>query len=162
VNQKKVLEIQQSIEGAKLELVTATRRYVKEGFVTNEKGEDWILFLFNDLVLIVKQKSKGIGKLLGGEEKQTFDLKANVPLEDGRVADLAESNLQNAFQVLLGKKAWTLCCENPQEKANWLKDNRQVKGDMLKNQVDKENKRKTMVLGPSGGARSSGSFEPPP
>jgi len=64
------------------------------------------------------------------EGKVVYGLVANVPMEEGRVADLADN--PNVFQIILGKKTWTLCFANANDKQNWLKDVKNIKNDLVK------------------------------
>jgi len=135
-NQKRILDIQNNIEGAKLELVTATRRLIRGGNVTSEKGDPLHLILFNDLLLITRQKLK--------EKGATYDLKGNIPLDEGRIIDISDSDIPNAFQMALPKKAFTICCSSREDKAQWLKDIKNIKNEILKKQFEeKSGRRKT-------------------
>jgi len=82
---QKIYEIQESIEGADAELVEPTRRFMSEGNVLlhfsendKKKAQDCHVFLFNDLAVFAKEKSKTIRKKVVYEFKGKIQLTADT------------------------------------------------------------------------------------
>jgi len=115
---QRIVDIQNSILDAQLDLVTITRRFVQEGnmqlSIDNGEVSDCHIFLFNDLFVITKEKKKG------------FELRGQVSLEDARIVNIADTEeMKNAFEVSVGKKViskYTLIAPTVEEKASWLKE----------------------------------------
>eukprot|EP01114_Cavostelium_apophysatum_P002752 TRINITY_DN1243_c0_g1_i1.p1 TRINITY_DN1243_c0_g1~~TRINITY_DN1243_c0_g1_i1.p1 ORF type:complete len:1135 (-),score=369.28 TRINITY_DN1243_c0_g1_i1:198-3602(-) len=130
---QRIVEIQNSIIDANLDLVTISRRFVREGnmmlSVDNGENTDNHIFLFNDLFVITKERKKG------------YELKGQVSLEDARIVNIADTDVtKNALEVSVGSSKYTLSCPTAHEKTVWLKELkalkkefqlRQVKGDKV-------------------------------
>eukprot|EP01116_Phalansterium_solitarium_P021768 TRINITY_DN6912_c0_g1_i3.p1 TRINITY_DN6912_c0_g1~~TRINITY_DN6912_c0_g1_i3.p1 ORF type:complete len:1514 (-),score=661.17 TRINITY_DN6912_c0_g1_i3:304-4845(-) len=128
----KVYEIQDSIEGTKLD-VNPARRFVKQGNANlrGDKGnfEPIHLILFNDVLLFTKQKLHGVGR----STSASYQVKIKINLEEARIVDVSDAGtMKNSVELSLPKKSYVLTTNLPQEKAAWLKELKALKKGLMK------------------------------
>jgi len=107
------------------DLVREDRILHHEGRVKNfKKGskdrEDRYLFVFSDLILIMKP----VGKKESDDEHLKFKMVAQGSLSTAKIiniSDLPEDNLYSAFEVVLDNLRLTLCANTEKEKNQWVK-----------------------------------------
>lgn len=125
---QRIVDIQASISNSNLDLVTISRRFIREGRMmvasnSNDFQESFI-FLFNDLFLITKAKKKG------------YDLRGQVPLEDAKIVDIADTEeILNAFETSVGKNRYVLSAPSRDEKNSWLKELKAIKKEFQKKKL---------------------------
>jgi len=133
---KKIVDLQNSIDGPKIDLVTVTRRFIRQGNLTlKEKGEDSSqhLLLFNDILLLTKQKlNNKTGKL-------SYEVKNQIALEDARVVNLSDTeDFKCAFEINVNQKSYKLSAVSEKDKEYWLKEIKLMKKDIQKKQYEQK------------------------
>jgi len=130
-NLQKILDIQKYFEG-KVELVTATRRFIREGtIICKEKNDlpNLSVFLFNDLLVLAKPKPK----------IYSMELKHLIPLEEAKIINISDTEeLMHAFELATPKKNVTLACATVEDKNEWLKDIKNIKKEIQKRQYEEQ------------------------
>jgi len=133
---KKIVDLQNSIDGPRIDLVTVTRRFIRQGNLTlKEKGEDSSqhILLFNDIMLLTKQKlNNKTGKL-------TYEVKNQIALEDARVVNLSDTeDFKCAFEINVNQKSYKLSAVSEKDKEYWLKEIKLMKKDIQKKQYEQK------------------------
>jgi FYVE/RhoGEF/PH domain-containing protein 5/6 len=114
-NRDKLLEIQSSFVGEKVQIIEAGRVFIKEGElgkVCRKDVQKRNIWLFNDLFLYAKQLPPSSRY----SKHRAFHLKSV------RVKDIPDNGqlYKNAIQVASEKKSFILLCNTPEEKASWM------------------------------------------
>jgi len=118
-NMRKMLSLQNQIEGIKVKLLEKAKIFIKEGDlmkISKGKYQERRFFLF-DSMLIYAAKSK-----IGNEK---FAFKKLIELENCLVQDSVDSSqTKNALQITNKKnnKTYVICAQTPKDKASWLRE----------------------------------------
>eukprot|EP00007_Cunea_sp_BSH-02190019_P006443 CAMPEP_0174238538 /NCGR_PEP_ID=MMETSP0417-20130205/11572_1 /TAXON_ID=242541 /ORGANISM="Mayorella sp, Strain BSH-02190019" /LENGTH=725 /DNA_ID=CAMNT_0015317381 /DNA_START=421 /DNA_END=2594 /DNA_ORIENTATION=- len=119
-NLMKIYEVQRLIDGNEVnDLVEPTRRLVREDVLTIKskrgKASPKKIFLFNDMLLYVKDSGKGRYKFGG-----------RIGLDDAKLVDIADTgSVKNAFEIASKSKSSVLCtisAASIEDKRSWMKD----------------------------------------
>jgi len=145
---QKIVEIQTCIEGTKLDLVTFTRRFIRQGNLQHYDIHEPIhVILFNDLLLLTRQKTNKTGKL-------SYEIKSKMDLEEAKLITVADTEeFQHAFELNIPSlnKTYRLCASNEREKEGWLKDLKIAIKEIQKRQYEMKfgaTQRSSMQLAP--------------
>ena len=114
-NRDKLLEIQSSFVGEKVQIIEAGRVFIKEGElgkICRKDVQKRSIWLFNDLFLYAKQIPPS----------SRFSKHRAFPLKSVRVKDIPDNGqlYKNAIQVASEKKSFILLANTPEEKASWM------------------------------------------
>jgi len=123
-NLQKILDVQNLIESnEELNLVSPTRRFVKEGaLVVIEKGKrhERNAYLFNDLIVLTKPATK---TMMGSTVKDQF--RAQLSLNQARIVDVADTDeIKFACELrpLNADSKIVIVFPTNEEKNKWVKD----------------------------------------
>mmetsp|Transcript_9225 Transcript_9225/g.13959 ORF Transcript_9225/g.13959 Transcript_9225/m.13959 type:complete len:330 (-) Transcript_9225:18-1007(-) len=96
------------------------------------------LFLFNDLILLMRLKSVD-----EKTRKMHYEMRGRADLDRAKVINISDDNnignLENAFEITLEKKKFVLSAKSVAEKNQWLKD---IKRNIKEFQIQKIQKMK--------------------
>ena len=112
--QMKIIEIQNKMEGLQRDLVTPSRRFVREGETEvrhkiTGKGENRYLFLFNDLVVIAKKGSS------------RCEFRKALLWEDCRFIVISEQGkVKHGFEIAHQGQRYIFSCETKKEQDEWV------------------------------------------
>jgi hypothetical protein len=114
-NRAKMLEIQDSFFGEKVQIIEAGRMFVKEGEmgkVCRKDTQKRFVWLFNDLFLYAKQLPSS----------SRYSKHRAFPLKSIRVKDLMDDGkiYKHAIQIASEKKSFVLLANSGEEKALWM------------------------------------------
>eukprot|EP01102_Stenamoeba_stenopodia_P000594 TRINITY_DN10579_c0_g1_i1.p1 TRINITY_DN10579_c0_g1~~TRINITY_DN10579_c0_g1_i1.p1 ORF type:complete len:565 (+),score=123.64 TRINITY_DN10579_c0_g1_i1:137-1831(+) len=132
-NLAKILDIQNSIEGFSEDLVTPSRRFIREGnlilsFKAKGKGRKRRCYLFNDLILYAKLRNKSKTLVYGGK----------FPLEVTRVVDCSDTpDMKNFFELLerSSNASCYLSASTYEEKKEWMRAIKSIIKEYQKKEV---------------------------
>ena len=116
-NRIKMLEIQDSFFGEKVQIIEAGRTFLKEGDMDKvcrkdvQKRRAW---LFNDLFLYAKQLPSS----------SRYNKHRSFPLATIRIKDIPDDGkiYKNAIQIASEKKSFVLLASSSDEKSSWLNE----------------------------------------
>ena len=115
--QMKIIEIQNLMDGISLDLITPSRRFVREGDTElrhkiTGKGENRHLFLFNDLLVIARSK--------GG---QRYDFRKAMDWGDCRFIVISEQGkVHHGFEIAHNGERYIFSCESKKDQDQWVAD----------------------------------------
>ena len=114
--QMKIIEIQHQMDGLQEELVTPSRRFVREGETEvrhkiTGKGENRYLFLFNDLVVIARAKGSS----------SRYEFRKALLWEDCRFIVISEQGkVKHGFEIAHQGQRYIFSCETKKEQDEWV------------------------------------------
>mmetsp|Transcript_23345 Transcript_23345/g.36419 ORF Transcript_23345/g.36419 Transcript_23345/m.36419 type:complete len:660 (-) Transcript_23345:242-2221(-) len=135
--QMKIIEIQELMDNIQMDLVTPSRRFVREGHTElrakiTGKGEKRHLFLFNDLVLVAKAKDKGRFECLKPMHWQ--DCRFIVISEQGKV--------KHGFEIAHEGERLIFSCESKKAQDEWVADFKMMTKEMKLKKLEEAKKEK--------------------
>jgi len=116
-NRAKMLEIQDSFFGEKVQIIEAGRVFIKEaemGKVCRKDVQKRAVWLFNDLFLYAKQLPSS----------SRYSKHRAFPLKSIRIKDIPDDGkiYKNAIQIASEKKSFVLLANSYEEKAQWMSE----------------------------------------
>eukprot|EP01101_Sappina_pedata_P002276 TRINITY_DN12522_c0_g1_i1.p1 TRINITY_DN12522_c0_g1~~TRINITY_DN12522_c0_g1_i1.p1 ORF type:complete len:812 (-),score=303.15 TRINITY_DN12522_c0_g1_i1:14-2449(-) len=134
----KLLEITQHIVKSPMNLIEASRRFLREG----KMDKKMMIYLFNDMVLI------------GRVKKSTKQIKYmdHIQIDVVEFIDLPEDMKHNIFpiEIKFMKKAYKVLCDKRAEKAAWIKELTELKDTYQATFINKELELQKQQMSSSG------------
>ena len=115
--QMKIVAIQNQMDSLQDDLVTPSRRFVREGDTElrhkiTGKGENRHLFLFNDLVVIARQKQNG-----------RYEFRNALNWGDCRFIVISEQGkVKHGFEIAHESQRYIFSCESKKDQDDWVAD----------------------------------------
>eukprot|EP01119_Soliformovum_irregulare_P014807 TRINITY_DN4086_c0_g1_i3.p1 TRINITY_DN4086_c0_g1~~TRINITY_DN4086_c0_g1_i3.p1 ORF type:complete len:539 (+),score=149.13 TRINITY_DN4086_c0_g1_i3:189-1805(+) len=138
---QRLIDIQNSLD-TNVDLISSpSRKLIKEGAVKLVDGSSVVegyLFVFNDLILITKQRGANLlASMIGTkkEKKEEYDLKGKIPVAELRIINVADTaEVSHAIELAGEKKSFVVQLSSSEGKSSWLKELKPIKKDFQKKQ----------------------------
>ncbi|KAH3767673.1 guanine nucleotide exchange factor [Pelomyxa schiedti] len=120
--QQKIIDFQSSIGGLadiNLQLVTASREFIKEGELVEMTGRKTIkryIILFNDLIVICSYDTSSFFK------KFKYQLYVALSMKDATVTEVTGQTIPLGFNLATRRHSLILCANTEQDKEKWFSE----------------------------------------